>query len=349
MRIMKRKYFLMVLLGVLLINEVSGQQKPEYTQYILNEYILNPALTGIENYFDVKLSYRNQWVGLDGAPVTTYMTIQGPIGKLDDRSSATSLFPVKSGENLRGKSYWDEYVAAPPHHGVGLQVVNDQTGPFTDFSLMATYAYHIGIGPKTNLSAGLGLGVNKLSLNANKLNFGPSYPVDPAVWQQGTYGNAKMDASAGLWLYSADYFIGLSGLQLLPQTLSFGNSDTLVKNPGKVIPHIFGTAGYRFLLGENFNLLPSIMVKDVAPIPVQVDFNAKLEYQDLLWIGGTYRGKYGYAAMAGLNVLNMFTVSYSYDYTTTALNTVSNGTNEIVLGFILGNRYSDETCPKRVW
>ena len=48
-----------------------GQAKPYYTQYILNNYILNPGITGIENYTDVKLSYRNQWAGISGAPVTT--------------------------------------------------------------------------------------------------------------------------------------------------------------------------------------------------------------------------------------------------------------------------------------
>src|SRR5690242_5725627 len=58
-----------------------GQQQPHYTQYIINNYIINPAITGIENYTDIKLSHRNQWVGLQDAPVTTYLTIHKPIGK----------------------------------------------------------------------------------------------------------------------------------------------------------------------------------------------------------------------------------------------------------------------------
>ena len=70
---------------------LQAQQKPEYTQYILNNYILNPALTGIENYTDVKISHRHQWVGLQDAPVTTYLTIHKPIGKKDDRTTATSF------------------------------------------------------------------------------------------------------------------------------------------------------------------------------------------------------------------------------------------------------------------
>jgi hypothetical protein len=45
----------------------------------------------------------------------------------------------------------------------------------------------------------------------------------------------------------------------------------------------------------------------------------------------------------------LFSLSYSYDYSTTPINTVSSGTHEIILGFILGNKYSDNTCPRNVW
>src|ERR1700759_5276110 len=86
-----------------------AQQRPHYTQYILNNYILNPALSGIENYTDVKLSSRDQWVGLKGAPKTMYFSIQAPIGKHDYRTSSTS-FDVP-GENPRGKYYWENYTA----------------------------------------------------------------------------------------------------------------------------------------------------------------------------------------------------------------------------------------------
>ena len=82
-----------------------GQAKPFYTQYVLNNYILNPAITGIENYTDVKLSYRNQWAGINGAPVTAYFSIHGPLGKRDLRTNATS-FQVPC-ENPEGPKAWD--------------------------------------------------------------------------------------------------------------------------------------------------------------------------------------------------------------------------------------------------
>src|ERR1700744_2412644 len=146
------KLFNLLIAGLFAFTFSYAQQKPQYTQYVLNEYILNPALSGIENYTDIKLSHRQQWVGLNGAPVTTYFTIQGPIGKKDDRTTATTLFPDISGDNPSGSQYWDEYQAAPAHHGIGLQIINDQTGPFNNFAVYGTYAYHVGIGPKTNLA-----------------------------------------------------------------------------------------------------------------------------------------------------------------------------------------------------
>src|SRR5438067_12894592 len=107
------KKCLLILVTLMVANKMYSQQRPHYTQYILNNYILNPALSGIENYTDVKLSYRNQWTGLNGAPVTLYFSIQGPIGKQDYKTNATSF--RLPGENPRGNNYWEQYTASEPH------------------------------------------------------------------------------------------------------------------------------------------------------------------------------------------------------------------------------------------
>lgn len=335
----------MWLCGVAFCAQVQAQQMPHYTQYIQNQYIINPAITGIENYFDVKVSHRHQWVGLQDAPITTYISVHGPIGKKDFRTTATSTrIP---GENPRGKSYWESYTAAEPHHGVGLQIINDRTGPLNHFSAYATYAYHIGISPKTSLAAGFGAGLSNLSLNASKLNF-IYVPDDPVVYTTNSIINKiRPDFMAGLYLYAADYFVGLSAKQIIPQKIYF-SQNVVGETSGKTVPHLFATAGYRFLMNEDFNLIPSVMVKYVNPTPVQVDFNAKVQYQDLIWIGASYRMQEGFAGMLGFNLANSMSIGYSYDYTTSRLNTVSRGTHEILIGFMLGNRYPD-TCPKNVW
>ena len=345
---MNRKLLFIPLLFVCV--HVLGQQRPHYTQYILNNYILNPALSGIENYTDVKISSRDQWVGLNGAPKTTYFSIQAPIGKGDYRTSSTS-FEVP-GQNPRGKYYWENYTAAEPHHGIGMTIVNDKTGSFNRFTANATYAYHIGLSPTMNLSAGFSAGITNVSIDKSKQDFsGNGDPYDPATGAaiSGEINRIRPDLGVGLWLYSKNYFVGLSAQQIIPQKLSFSDDATFIST-GRLIPHLFLTAGYRFLAGEDFNIIPSVMLKYVQGSSInnfQPEMNLKVQYRDLLWLGGSYRNKDGYAGMVGFNISNSFNVGYAYDITKTALNTVSRGTHEFLVGFIFGNKYS-EKCP-RCW
>ena len=322
----------------------SAQQKPHYTQYVLNNYIINPALTGIENYTDIKISHRHQWVGFQDAPVTTYLTLHTPLNKKDFRSTATSY--RVPGENPRGRNYWEDYTAAEPHHGVGLQVINDRTGPLNRFSAYGTYAYHLGISARTSIAAGFGAGFSNLSLTASKLDFGPTNPVDPAVHTSNEINNIRPDFIAAVWIYSADFFAGLAAQQIIPSKLDFSNG-TLTTKEGKFVPHLFLTAGYRFLLNDDINVVPSTMVKYVAST-ISADLNVKFQYQDLGWAGVSYRLEDGFGAMVGMNISNTFNIGYSYDYTTSKLNAFTKGTHEILVGFTLGNKYGD-WCPRNVW
>ncbi len=323
-----------------------GQQKPQYTQYILNNYALNPALSGIESYTDIKICHRQQWVSLEGAPVTSYLTINFPVGKKDERNSPTAL--QAESDNPYGDNYTNDYTASPAHHGIGFQLFNDRIGPFNDFSAMVTYAYHKPLSLKSNLAAGLGLGFSNLSLNTSKLFFGNAYPVDPAVKSSEYLNKTRMNMNAGLWYYSSKYFGGIAVQELLPQKIDFSNN--LVKlTDGKWVPHFFMTAGFRYPIDDDFNVIPSVMIKYINPVPMQTEFNVKFMYHYDFWAGATYRFQYGYAAFAGVNLMNFCQVSYAYDYTTTTLNTVSKGTHEILLGFTIGKKSQGLLCPRNVW
>jgi len=338
--------FIKVCLLMVVVTNAFAQQRPHYTQYMLNQYILNPALSGVENYADIRLSHRQQWQGLEGAPVTTYFTLNAPIGKQDYKTSVNS-FAVE-GYNPRGKSYFEQYEASPAHHGVGVQVLNDKAGPFNTTSAFVTYAYHIGLSAKTNLSAGFGAGLSRMNLNTSKLNFGNGTNFDPSIRGTGEIGKMQLDMNAGIYLYSANYFLGASMLQALPQPLEYAEN-VARKIDGRTVPHFFATTGYRFLISQDVNMVPSVMVKYVDAAPIQADINMKFQYRDVLWVGGSYRSLYGFAALAGIRAFNSLIISYSYDYTTTRLNTVSNGSHEIMLGFMIGNRYSQNTCPSNVF
>ena len=343
---MKRKAFGFLLIIFGLSGAALAQQRPHYTQYILNNYIINPAVAGIENYTDIKLSHRLQWVGLDGAPVTTYLTIHGPLRKSDvDRENPTTVGP--SNENPRGQAYWQSYTKAEPHHGIGFTMINDRTGPLNRFAAYGTYAYHLGISEQTSLSVGLSAGVQNLTLNTSKLDFGAANPVDQAVAGSGYLNRLRPDVNAGVWVYSANYFLGLSAQNVIPSKLRFAE-DTVRLTDGKIIPHLFFQAGYRLFLNDDFSLLPSMVVRYINPLPIGVDLNAKVQYRDLLWVGASYRHKDGFSGLLGLNINSTFNIGYAHDFTTSRINTVSRGTHEIVIGFLLGNRFGD-WCPRNLW
>jgi type IX secretion system PorP/SprF family membrane protein len=346
---MKRILNLIVMLGFGML--ASGQQRPHYTQYVINPYIINPAITGIENYTDLKASVRDQWVGIEGAPKTMYLTLHAPIGKNDYRTSSTS-FQVP-GENPRGARYWENYTAAEPHHGIGMSMINDKTGSFTFFTATASYAYHLGLNARTNLSGGFAAGITKVSIDRSMHDFsGGGDPYDPATGSiaTGELTKIKPTMSAGLWLYSRDYFIGLALQQVIPQTINFVDDNTAILQKSKFVPHVFLTAGYRFLLSDDINAIPSVMVKYIKGSSIrqfQPEANVKFQFRDLLWLGGSYRYQDGFAGMLGLNVSNTFNVSYSYDKSqkNNILSPYNNGTHEVVFGFMMGNKYSGK-CPR---
>ena len=330
---MKRILYFIIVFTAVCLQNTYAQQRPQYTQYIFNNYLLNPAVTGIENYTDVKAGYRSQWTGLDGAPVTGYLTINAPIGKNFVQGDATA-FPASGGVYPSSRLYTQHYQAAEPHHGIGLTLVSDKTGPISQTNIDATYAYHLGLTSTLNLAVGVSAGVSHNVLNLSQIT--TADPNDPIFYNINN-NQWKPDLGVGIWAYSSNYFFGVSAQQILPQNMYITSSSSALQN--KTVPHFFVTGGFKVFLSDDVTLIPSALLKFIQPVPTTFDVNAKLAFQDKFWIGGSYRRNDSFAALVGFNVSSFVNVGYSYDFTTSALNTVSNGSHEIVIGILLNNRY----------
>ncbi len=325
-----------------------AQQKPYYTQYILNNYILNPAVTGIENYVDLKVSRRNQWNGLDGAPVTSYITIHGPIGKADNRTTATSF--EQTGDNPYKSKVLESSEPATAHHGIGMTAISDKTGYINRTTVCASYAYHMPISTSTLISAGFMAGITNVSMDKSKIVWGSLNPNDPAIGiNSGEIAKTMPEFGAGLWLYGKDFFLGTSVLNIVPGKFRFVTND---KYGDSFHPHFFLQGGYRFFLSDDISVLPSFAIQQISPLPTFIHANVKMQYQDLLWIGGGYRIKdelSGMALMTGINLGHKLNIGYSYNSSVSQrLNTYVGNTHEFVIGLVLGNKGSD-SCPKNVW
>jgi type IX secretion system PorP/SprF family membrane protein len=337
----KKLLVLIIMLHALMLF-VKAQQRPQYTQYVFNNYLLNPAVTGIENYTDVKLGYRSQWTGLEGAPVTSYFSINAPIGTNFVQGDA-SAFPTSGGDYPQSRLYTQDYRASEPHHGIGFTVVSDKAGPIAQTNLNATYAYHLGITSKLNLAVGVAAGVSHINLNTSLITL--ENPNDPTINNLNA-SQWKPDIGVGIWAYSSNYYVGVSAQQILPQNLYITTGNAA--NQSKTVPHFFLTGGYKVFLSDDISLLPSALLKIIQPVPTTFDINLKMSFRDRFWFGGSYRKDDSYAVLAGFNLSSFVNVGYSYDITTSALRTVSNGTHEIVIGILLNNRYK-LTSPQHGW
>lgn len=315
-----------------------AQQRPQYTQYALNNYLTNPAVGGIESYADLRTSYRGQWAGVEGAPETFYATFHGSIGNPDNVKTS----PKSRKSNKYGFSGRNSYKKAVPHHGVGAVVQVDKAGLLRTSTVNGTYAYHQPITRYLTLSSGLAGGVTQYSVDVNRAQV--LDPSDPYL----TGGNmtaTKVDVGVGIWLYSPDFYVGLSGMQLLKSKQEIVTSDDPAMN---LLPHFYGTAGFRFQTSGDVAVVPSVMVKATTSAAPAVDFNLRALYAQYVWGGVSYRHNDAWALMAGVNLNHLFDVGYSYEVATSSMSNVSAGSHEVVVGFKLNNA-SRVLCPQWVW
>ena len=159
----------------------------------------------------------------------------------------------------------------------------------------------------------------------------------------------KPEIGAGLWLYGARFYAGVSVLNIIPGKAKFAANNDYATY---FTPNYFITAGYKLFLSDQVSLLPSAMLQYWQPELTCIHTNVKLQYMDQFWIGAGYRFADlvgGYNAMVGVNISNTFNISYSYESSTTSrLRTYTGNTHEIMLGFLLGNKYGD-SCPRNIW
>jgi type IX secretion system PorP/SprF family membrane protein len=329
---MKKIYTLWVLW--LVMAPAWGQQRPQYSQYMMNNYLLNPAVTGIEDYTEVKLGVRQQWIGLEGAPVTYYVSAHTPLNKL--AREVRNVGPGKGTHTIkRNRFSRDE-----PHHGVGVIALTDQTGPLRQSNFHLTYAYHLPVSRAVTVSLGANAGLLRYSFNPREATY--VNPADPVI--TGDYINRNyFDFGLGLWVYGERFFLGLSGAQLLRSNRDLNMREEGVNNVMQ--NHFQATAGYKVRLGQDVALIPSVMVKMADPSPVSLDVNLQAIFVDRVWVGASYRNEDALVVMGGVNISHIMDVSYSYDYNSSGLHTTNKGSHEIILGLKLFNK-AKVICPR---
>lgn len=291
------KKFLFILLIVVCVTQLNAQQLPQYSNYMINDYVMNPAIGGSNSYFEAKSNNRYQWIGITDAPRTYILSLAGPTKSLK--------------------------------MGLGGVLFTDIVGPTRRTGFYLTYAYHLKVAEKVKVSMGLSGGLLQFAVDGSKITLRD--PGDNVI-SNGVQSVLLPDFGAGIYVYSTDHkwYGGLSVPQVLQNKIKFFDYSTSTLS--KLATHIYATGGYKFSLNDDFKIEPSVCLKYVKPAPLQFDLGLRAIYKDKIWIGGAFRYLDAVSAMIGYVMQENITFAYSYDFTTTNIKKYSTGTHELMIG-----------------
>lgn len=291
---MRKLLIVIALVSLFGSSKMIAQQVPHYTQFMFNNYAFNPAIAGTHNYYQIRLNSRFQWVGITDPPQTNSLSVYGPHASKD--------------------------------MGFGGHLYTDVTGPSSRTGVYGSYSYNLVVNDLMRLSMGLSFGLIQNKIDGTSITL--LDPNDPALL--GSSANAFVpDASFGLFLYSSDFHVGFSVSQLFNNKLNFYDGQVGIN---KLKSHFYLTGGYKYRINHDFAVEPSIIIKGTTPVPLQVDFNVRGIYQEMVWLGLSIRSQDAFSILLGYMHENKFIFGYSYDISVSDIRKFNSGSHEILLG-----------------
>ena len=279
---------------------LKAQQLPQITQYMINNYAVNPAVAGMYDYYQVKTTIRNQWVGIADAPKTTMLSIYG-----------------RQSKNV----------------GLGGLVFNDQTGPTSRIGGSASYTYSFPMTRAIKMSFALSGGFTQFRLTKQGLNI---LDQDDPYMQGGDVVRSTPDATFGFNMYGDKWYFGAAIPQLLTMNLNLIDDDFSriyqAYSEGSLSRHFYVLGAYKHDFNHFWSIEPSLLLKAVGAAPKQADFGVKTTYNDKLWFGMNYRNNGEIAALLGYSIQDRYMIGYSYDIPSSDMSGYAGGSHEFMIG-----------------
>ncbi len=302
-KLIKYSVIVLILISGLITH---AQQDPQYTQYMYNMSVLNPAYATDDNStINIGLLYRSQWAGSTGAPATGTYFVHSVIT-----------------DRLEG----------------GMSIVHDKIGGVVkQTSTFADIAYVLPVGKESKLSFGVKAGATFFSTNFDGFVYSDPLP-DPAFAEN--INRTFPNIGAGLYYFSKKYYLGLSAPNLL-ETKHL-SEDSGVVTQGSENIHVFFTGGYVFDFGKNNKFKYAFMAKQVKGARLSLDLTANVLVNNMVEFGAAYRFDDSVSGIVNFNVSSGIRIGYAYDHTLSNLGRFNTGTHEIFLLFNiakLGNGY----------
>lgn len=284
-----------------------GQQEPQYTQYMYNPTVINPAYAGSKGYTSIYGLYRTQWVGLEGAPKTANISMNKPI----------------EGSKL----------------GYGVSVLSDKIGVSDETQIAVDLAYTLFLQNDSRLAFGLKASGNFLNIDYTKLN---QYNPGEQVLQNNITNQFSPNVGVGFYYYNKKSYLGAS----VPMLLNTEKYDDINKTQVNQRYHVYLMGGRVYDLSYNLKFKPAFVSKIVAGAPLQLDVSTNFMFNEKFIIGAAYRWSASVSMLAGFQLNDNLFIGYGYDAETTRLSNYNSGSHEIFLQFDLFRKHSKLETPR---
>ena len=297
---------ILVILILLIAFKINAQQDPQYTQYMYNMNVINPAYAGSNDATSIGVLYRDQWEGLEGAPKTATMNVHFPAGK---------------------------------NVGIGFSAIADEIGPVSETNLYVDFSYTLNFSNDNRLAFGVKAGGTFHDIGLVDLSL--IDPNDPFFANDVNENTPNI--GAGIYFYKPNnYYVSVSVPNIL-ESVHLDNNDF---NIGSETRHIFAAAGYVFDINENFKFKPHTFVKYASQMPISLDLNANLFMYDLIEIGAGYRTDDSITAMINFMVSPSIRIGYAYDSIQSELNILTKASHEIFINFDINFKSKVSRSPR---
>ena len=312
---MKKIVFMLFLLFPLVGN---AQQTPEYSQYVLNSYGLDPAASGNSVQPEILFGRREQWKGF-GGPLSQFISVNRAIYKKGYRR------------------YW---------HGVGIYIEEDQAGLMTAKQTAASYSFHLKVSRGYTAAFGVSVGTRSQAFQNS-----PSNKNDPALVLYPAIIRMTPDINAGARFYSKKFFLDVAVRQLYKNKME--QKDKMIGTPSTLRPHIYATIGQRFYSEDYYYMFePSIHLQSTLTAFPSVSAGAMLYINKRVGIGLFGRWPESVYGVLQVRVYKNLLIGYAYDYTLSRLHIASANSQEFMVGITpmlapesFPGKTSNTNCP----
>ncbi|UPQ78199.1 type IX secretion system membrane protein PorP/SprF [Flavobacterium azooxidireducens] len=301
------KFKVCILFLLLTVTVANAQQDSQYTNYMYNTINVNPAYAGSRGVMSLFGMHRNQWVGLDGAPMTNVASINTPINN----------------SNV----------------GLGISFVNDRIGPSDENAISVDISYTIPISETYKLSFGVKGTANLLNVDYTKLNI---YDPTDVQFQNNIDNRFSPNIGAGVYLHSDKLYAGISA----PNFLETEHYDDNAFATAKERMHYYLIGGYVFDLSPSIKFKPAFLTKVVSGAPLQLDLTANFMFNEKFVLGAAWRWDAAVSGLAGFQVNENWMIGYAYDAETTKLANYNSGSHEIFLRYEFKGKKEKVVSPR---